>query len=215
MQAPRPDTSKRLAQSQRVGVQAGHGAQKLDLFGVEDGDSCCFVVIRITHECLQRANGSSGPKRASHCHDVLWPELFLRLYKQFAGMDEGVFPKRLSITLPQEVSSAPHWLQQARKILHAQFAEQPKLSRLAAGVGVHPVHLAREFRKHYGSTVGEYLRRLRTEYACHQLVWSDDPLSKIAAAAGFSDQSHFSRTFKRLSGRTPGQFRSDLGRYSR
>ena len=104
----------------------------------------------------------------------------------------------------------PKWLQQARDLLHANFQEQLTFTGIAAEVGVHPVHLAREFRKHYRSTLGEYLRQIRVDYASQQLLNSDDPQAMIALAAGFADQSHFCRTFKRLRGTTPQKFRIAL-----
>jgi AraC-like DNA-binding protein len=64
-------------------------------------------------------------------------------------------------------------------------------SEIAAEAGVHPGYLAREFRKHYGSTVGAYLRRMRIEYACRELMDSSVAVANIATAAGFADQSHF------------------------
>ena len=67
---------------------------------------------------------------------------------------------------------------------------------------------AREFRRYYHCTLGEYLRQLRIETACGELSNSEEPLSVIAANAGFYDQSHFSNTFRRYTGMTPTQYRS-------
>jgi AraC-like DNA-binding protein len=92
---------------------------------------------------------------------------------------------------------APLWLEKAEDMLRAHFAEHLSLSFIGRVIGVHPVHLAREFRRHYHSTVGEYLRGLRIEYITNELATSDASVVEIAAAAGFSDQSHLSRTFKR------------------
>jgi AraC family transcriptional regulator len=84
------------------------------------------------------------------------------------------------------------------------------LSQQAACVGVHPVHLAREFRRFYHCTIGDYIRQLRIKFACEKLVQSDLPLSEIALASGFFDQSHFTRTFKQLTGKTPQAYRADF-----
>jgi AraC family transcriptional regulator len=78
---------------------------------------------------------------------------------------------------------------------------------MAEAVGAHPVYLSREFHRHFRCTVGEYVRQLRIELACHKLSGSDEPLALIALAAGFFDQSHFSRTFKLLTGMSPAQYR--------
>jgi AraC family transcriptional regulator len=82
------------------------------------------------------------------------------------------------------------------------------MAEIARRVGVHPVYLASEFRRRYGLTVGEYVRQLRIEYASRQLSTSDTPLVEIALNSGFSSQSHFSWTFKRITGITPAQFRA-------
>jgi AraC family transcriptional regulator len=91
----------------------------------------------------------------------------------------------------------PRWLRQARELLHDEFAQNPSLDAIARAVGVHPAHLAREFHRYYRRTIGEYLRDLRLECARRELATSNAPLVEIAASAGFSDQSHFSRVFKR------------------
>jgi len=104
----------------------------------------------------------------------------------------------------------PRWLQQAKDLLQAQFTEHLTLAEVAQNVGVHPVHLAQMFHKSYRSTVGDYLRRLRIEYACRELASSETPIVEIALAAGFCDQSHFTRTFKRSTGMAPSQYRESL-----
>ena len=74
-------------------------------------------------------------------------------------------------------------------------------------VGVHPVHLARAFRQTYDTTFAGYIRELRVEYARNELATSAMPLSVIAAAAGFCDQSHFCRSFRRATGLSPAEYR--------
>ncbi len=102
-----------------------------------------------------------------------------------------------------------HWLEEVREILRSRLAATPSLTDLAESAGVHPVHLTREFRKRFGCTIGDYVRRLRIEQACAALTTSDAPVSEIALAAGFYDQSHFSNTFKKLTGLTPAAWRAN------
>jgi AraC family transcriptional regulator len=145
--------------------------------------------------------------------------LALRLYGEFRQADEfsPLAVEGLVLEIMAEASrsaaessscSKPRWLEQAREILHDGCGEAPTLSHLAAAVGVHPIYLARSFRKHYRCTVGEYVRRLRIEAACREISVSRKPLSEIAAASGFCDQSHFSNAFKRYTGMTPAEFRA-------
>ena len=79
------------------------------------------------------------------------------------------------------------------------------LADVARRVGVHPVHLARTFRRVHQITFAGYVRHVRIEFARRELAASDAPLGDIAVAAGFCDQSHFSRLFKRYTGLTPGR----------
>ncbi len=144
-----------------------------------------------------------------------------KLYKEFVRMDdvsgiviEGLLLEMLGEASRQYSQSAanqpPRWLQQARELLHARFAENLTLSEVARVVGVHPVHLAQMFHKTYSCTVGEYMRQLRIEYACRELATSEKPIVDIALAAGFCDQSHFTRTFKRSTGLAPSQYRETI-----
>jgi AraC family transcriptional regulator len=99
------------------------------------------------------------------------------------------------------------WLEPVRERLHVQLGQRVSLDELAASAGVHPGYLARSFRERYGVSVGEYVRRLRLDWATAQLAATDTPLAVLAAEAGFADQSHFTRAFKGYAGLTPGKYR--------
>lgn len=101
----------------------------------------------------------------------------------------------------------PPWLSRVMEVLHERALEPLHLHDVAAEVGVHPGHLSREFRRFFGIVPGEYVRRLRIEFAAQQLTESDASLTEIALAAGFADQAHFSRAFRRATGNTPRAYR--------
>jgi len=122
--------------------------------------------------------------------------LFLRLYKESLMADTGRLP--------------PRWFLQVIELLHSSFQERLTMTQIAAAVGIHRVHLARQFQRFKNCTVGEYIRVLRIQHACHQLSNSEESPAAIGAAAGFADQSHFCRTFKRLVGMTPVQYREEF-----
>ena len=102
---------------------------------------------------------------------------------------------------------APQWLKRAREIVETRFLEPLSMPEIASAVGVHLVHLSREFHRYNHCTVGELIRRRRVEHACHLLARSNLNLAEIALACRFSDQSHFSMVFKRHMGTTPLRFR--------
>jgi AraC family transcriptional regulator len=109
-----------------------------------------------------------------------------------------------------ELRTTPLWLCRAREMIAEHFAETLTLAYIAAQVGVHPVHLATTFRQKYGVTVGEFIRKVRVDHACAELMKDNLPLAEIALRAGFVDQSHFSKVFKFYVGTTPAKYRRIL-----
>jgi AraC family transcriptional regulator len=151
----------------------------------------------------------------------LAPWLARRLHREFRRADDAstLAMEGLVLDIVAEVSRyrapaaerrPPAWFVRARDLLHDRFAEKLSLGEIAAAVDVHPVHLARVFRRQHGCTLGDYVRRLRVEFACRQLESSDTRLVEIALWAGFPDQSHFTKTFRNQMGITPGEFRRQL-----
>jgi AraC family transcriptional regulator len=146
-----------------------------------------------------------------------------RLYREFTQPDgfaaltiQGLALELLAEACRHAVQrpekDAPKWLVQARELVHEEFTERLTLAEIADVVGIHPVHLARVFRQQYRCTVGDYVRRLRVEYACREIARTHASLAEIALAAGFSEQSQFTRTFKRVTGLTPAQYRGSVCR---
>jgi AraC family transcriptional regulator len=98
-------------------------------------------------------------------------------------------------------------LNQAREFLDGALSHPVSLSDVAQAVDLHPVYLARRFRQSFGCSVGEYLRRRRVDLVCTQLLSSEKTLAEIASDTGFCDQAHLTRTFQKLIGTTPIQYR--------
>ncbi len=159
-------------------------------------------------ESLYDANGG----------ELVW--LAMRLYREHREAQlasplviEGVMLEMLAIATRQQLPNEkrpPIWLNRVVELLHADFQQNITTSDLAAEAGVHPVHLAAVFRQFHHQTIGEYQQQLRVQFAARQLGNPELPLIEIAQAAGFSDQSHLTRIFKRFSGTTPGAFRALL-----
>lgn len=112
-----------------------------------------------------------------------------------------------------EVRGAPPpWLDRVQERIHDEFNRGCTLDSLAQTAGVHHVHLAREFHRRFGCTVGHYIRQRRIEFACGRLANSRASLSDIALDAGFADQSHFANVFRRFVDVSPGVFRRRFAR---
>ena len=97
----------------------------------------------------------------------------------------------------------PAWLDAAVALAR----EQRTLAEIARRIGRHPSHVAREFHRHEGVTVGEFARRCRLELAARALRRGEQSIGEVALDAGFCDQSHFTNAFRRVFGVTPGAWR--------
>jgi AraC family transcriptional regulator len=104
-------------------------------------------------------------------------------------------------------SASPSCVSRARDFLDSCVDRRPSLEEIARVAGVHPVHLATRFRQTVGCTLGDYNRRVRIDRAQRQLLESESPIAEIALLCGFSDQSHFTRTFRAETGMPPAAFR--------
>jgi len=101
----------------------------------------------------------------------------------------------------------PVWLARAEEYVRENFRRSLRIADVADTVGVHPAHLASVFRRVHRVPLGTYIRRLRLDWAADRLVHSSDSIAAIAYAAGFADQAHLTRAFRKYTGRTPGRYR--------
>ncbi|HEX8161244.1 MAG TPA: AraC family transcriptional regulator [Pyrinomonadaceae bacterium] len=177
----------------------------------------CFNV-QMTPRWAERVRPQAAVNLSAEVRDVFLARLSSRLYREFRQADElsplvveglaleilGASARRLKRGLDRR---PPPWLERARELIRDELTESVTLARVAESVGVHKTHLCREFRRHYRCTVGEYVRQLRVEFARRRLSHSDSPVGEIAVAAGFFDQSHFTKTFRLHVGMTPGEYR--------
>lgn len=145
--------------------------------------------------------------------------LSVKLYQEFWQEDifsplviEGLVLEMLGessrATTKARQFQRPRWLGSATDLLCSTLDQKVTVTRLARIFGVSEIHVARTFRRHFGCTMGEYLRRLRIERATQRLISSDEPITEIANSCGFTDQSHFTRTFKKVTGTPPARYRA-------
>jgi AraC-like DNA-binding protein len=95
-----------------------------------------------------------------------------------------------------------------RKFIEEHSGEELSLSRVAKAVNIHPNYLSEKFKQVTGMNFVEYVARTRFEKACRLLQDGDLRISEIAFAVGFQSLSQFNRVFKRLTGKSPTQFRT-------
>ena len=100
----------------------------------------------------------------------------------------------------------PKWVGAIREILNDPNGNLT-LTHLAREINVHPVHLSREFPKHFNTTLGEYIRIKKVQRALTLLPDPSLTLTDIAFQCDFADQSHFIRSFKEYYALTPLGYR--------
>jgi AraC-like DNA-binding protein len=106
----------------------------------------------------------------------------------------------------------PPWMSDVDRRIQATFGEKTSVRDLASEVHVHASHLCRVFHRFRGRTIGDYVVGLRMQLACRRIVETERGLGDIAAEAGFADQSHMTRLFKRFIGETPAAYRKRIRR---
>ena len=104
-------------------------------------------------------------------------------------------------------ATRPSWLVRVENEIRRSLPGTTRVAGLAETVGVHPVHMARVFQRVHGCGVVEYVRRLRVQYAADSIARCRTPLCETALDAGFYDQPHLNRAFRRQLGVSPARYR--------
>jgi AraC-like DNA-binding protein len=123
--------------------------------------------------------------------------LLLDVYKKFLKQKSG--SKKI-----------PAWAKELKEIIQDQIDTNLTLTlrQVSESLNVHPTYLSREFSKYFDDlSFGDYIRKLRIEKAVQLLNEADHSLAEIAYLTGFSDQSHFTRIFKKHTGESPSEYR--------
>lgn len=188
-----------------------------------DGEEVCSFNIEISASSRGSAAASLPLERPFECNAGPAMGVAVRVLDEFEHFDassslivEGMILELLGVCDRQArgETAPPRWLRGVSELLRERCADSLCLSDVAAAAGVHPGYLASAFRRHFGCTMGEFVRRQRIVLACRALSDGDAPLADVALQAGFADQSHFTRTFKRQLGLTPAAYRKSTSRRS-
>jgi len=157
------------------------------------------------HELLERGMMIydalySWAKHLQHEKHTLNPveNLLLDVYKKFLKTKSG---------------KAPAWAKELKEIIQDQIDTNLTLSlkEVSQSLHVHPSYLSREFSKYFDDlSFGDYIRKLRIEKAIQLLNDPKYSLSEIAYLTGFSDQSHFTRIFKKVTGKSPSVYKKNI-----
>jgi len=134
------------------------------------------------------------------------------LHKQSAAVEYFTLLQQTLAPAPTQPHAEPlQQLSRAADYIAEHCTEALRLEDICQAAELSPSYLIRTFRQHYGMTPHAYLLNRRIQRSQHWLRQGLD-LAEIALAAGFADQAHFQRTFKRQLAATPGQYRDRAAR---
>lgn len=94
--------------------------------------------------------------------------------------------------------------------LQQNYAQPLSLDTISSRFGYTPQYLSSLFHKDTGTTIQDFLQRLRVEEAC-RLMDSKVSLTELAQAVGYTDTKHFSKVFRKHKGISPREYRSNIG----
>ena len=179
------------------------------------GGECVGIVMAGPYRPAGRTTGRTC-EEAREEFDAL-PELTSAVSEAIIEFAPGVFGdvvRRIYLesadvlTMPPSDERIVHVLEYLRKNLPAA----PTVAEVAAEAYLSSSRLLHLFKAECGIGLGEYILKLRLREARRYLLTDEAPISEVAAAAGFSDQSHFSALFRREFGLPPLQYRRRYGR---
>jgi AraC family transcriptional regulator len=149
--------------------------------------------------------------RARMCRNGLAYSLGLQLYRALLGPAPGI--EDVATELFSLFSSGvldrqpPAWFYRALEMAGTIDEQWPSLASLAREAQVHPVHIARSFRRFVGCTFGDYVATIRVRKALELLLTPNRTITEVAFACGFADHAHLCRSFKKSTGLTPLAYR--------
>ncbi|QMW02657.1 chromate resistance protein ChrB domain-containing protein [Spirosoma foliorum] len=112
----------------------------------------------------------------------------------------------------EDKRKSPVWVHELKELIQDQIDTNLTLSltELSENLAINPTYVSRTFARYFDNlSFGDYIRKLRIEKALQLLETTTYNLTEIAYLTGFSDQSHFTRIFKKQIGQNPSQYRKN------
>jgi len=109
--------------------------------------------------------------------------------------------------------NAPPWAKELKNMIQDQIDTNMTLSlqQVSNVLEINPAYLSRAFARYFDDlSFGDYVRKLRIDKAVALIESNAYSLTEIAYLTGFSDQSHFTRIFKKQTGQSPSSYRKAL-----
>lgn len=182
-----------------------------------DGDVCtCFEFSPRALESVAREHNLATPRlrasRAQNSRKLALDVSDALLSASYEEVALSMLATLLTDGAPKAAASlTPSQVRRIGEVLSwmdAHYAEELALDDFAGLARLSPYHFLRVFRAHVGTTPHQYLTRVRLMRSAEALRQSDESVTRVAFASGFRDLSHFTHTFKKAFGESPGAYRT-------
>jgi len=104
----------------------------------------------------------------------------------------------------------PDWIGHLKDLLHDEYDKDLSLTYLSKRINVHPVTISKYFTRHFKTTLGDYVRKIRIGKSLAYLSNKSIAINTIGIQSGFVDNAHYTRNFKKYTGLTPSAYRQFL-----
>jgi len=171
------------------------------------------INIEVDENILKQLDISEAVIEKSVQNEMYTKFLILKIFKEtltadaFSSDTITMLFSQLSNTHQhlERFEKSPFWVKSLQELLNDCWNENPNLTDLAQVLNLSPITISKHFPRYFGCTLGEYMRRIKINRSL-SLIKSNQSLTEIGFQCGFSDQSHFIRTFKNQTGFLPKQF---------
>lgn len=159
------------------------------------------VALRIAERLAEEIRASAYSGSAL---DQLISELLEVTFSEATDLGE---PESALVHRAASGGLTPSQLAQIDELMRDQMFRSVGVAEMAECVGLSPSWFAHAYCNSRGEPPHRALQRMRIEHACHLLRTTELSLAAVAADVGFADQAHFSRSFRKMAGTSPGVWR--------
>lgn len=164
--------------------------------------------VTIKHAFQLYNTVSSGALRKAETDDLYIYSIgqLVSTYASFSDMVEELIDLLLYKETDDNTVSSNATFMNIIKYLGTYFTDDISLKTIADYLKMNPNYIGALFKRETGETFTNYLTKLRIDRAKELLLTTDMSISEICTASGFNDYFYFIKTFKKITGTTPGKF---------